>query len=64
MLLHNIMHGMMSNVQSSFYLYDVSLCLNQATKNALFNHVVEAMAVRPSDVYKGYPAILFCFKGV
>ena len=64
LLLFNICHGMMSNVESSFYLFDVSQTNNSITKGAVVDYILECMLIKPQDTYKNYPLILFSFKSV
>ena len=43
LLLNNILHGIMSNVENSLYLWDLSKCLNKPTKNILINWTINVM---------------------
>ena len=43
LLLHNITHGLMSNVQGSAYLYDLSYCENKVTKDLVIDYTINAL---------------------
>ena len=59
LLLHNVSHGIMSNVESSLYLYDLSHCLNALSKNLLINWSAEVLLdQKKSVVFKDHPIIL------
>lgn len=63
-MLHNVSHGVMSNVETSLYLWDLSQCLSRATKDMLINWTVSAIlneskdATVGSSVFKDHPVIL------
>ena len=42
-MLNNILHGIMSNVENSLYLWDLSKCLNKPTKNIFINWTINVM---------------------
>lgn len=52
---------MMSNVEQSLYLYDVSQARNTVTKQAFILHCLDCMLVRTQDVFKNHPMILLTF---
>lgn len=54
LLLFNILHGMMSNVEQSLYVFDVTQVRSKAAKQALTNHLLNCMLVRPQDTYKNF----------
>ena len=58
LLLHNISHGMMSNVESSLYLWDLSQCLNKVTKNVIINWTIHALLNKSNAIFKNHPIIL------
>ena len=62
LLLHNICHGMMSNVETSSYLWDLSNCQNRATKNLLKQWSLDAMITNATNTYKNHPVILITSK--
>lgn len=58
-LVHNICHGIMSNVGQSLYLHDTSAANNQVTKNGVARWILESMLVKQTDVFKNHPMIVF-----
>mgnify|MGYP000923918270 CR=1 FL=1 len=51
LLIHNISHGMMSNVETSAYLWDNSLCSSRATRNLLKDWSLDAMLSQSTSIY-------------
>ena len=42
-LMHNVVHGHMSNVKNSLYVFDETMCEEKRTRNAVINFNVEEM---------------------
>jgi hypothetical protein len=42
-LMHNIVHGHLSNVKQSLYLWDETRCETRATRNVLINYNIGEM---------------------
>lgn len=59
LLLHNVSHGIMSNVESSLYLYDLGNCLNGVSRNLIINWTMEVLLdQKKSVIFKDHPIIL------
>jgi hypothetical protein len=52
LLVHNISHGVMSNVQTSLYLWDLSQCLNKPTKNLIANWTIDVLVSKTHQILK------------
>ena len=64
LLVHNLSHGLMSNVETSAYLWDLTNCSNRATKNMIINWSLEAMIDRAANIYKNHPIILVSSRNI
>ncbi len=42
-LMHNVMHGHMSNVKNSLFVFDESMCDGKRTRNVMINFNIEEM---------------------
>ncbi len=42
-LMHNVLHGHMSNVKNSLYLLDETMCEGKKTRNVMINFNIEEM---------------------
>lgn len=58
LLLYNLSHGLMSNVENSLYLWDLSRCVNRASKNVLINWSIDLILNKSDQVFKNHPHIL------
>ena len=64
LLLHNISHGMMSNVETSAYLWDNSSCTSRASRNLLKDWSLDAMLSHATTIYANHPLILVTSRNV
>ena len=62
MLLHNLTHGMMSNIENSLYLWDLSHCQNKLTKNVIIDWSIDVL-LNKTTIFKNYPVILVTMQG-
>jgi hypothetical protein len=63
-LLHNISHGMMSNVETSAYLWDNSSCTSRAARHLLKDWSLDAMLSHATNIYTNHPLILVTSRNV
>ena len=64
LLLHNISHGMMSNVETSAYLWDNSSCTSRATRHLLKDWSLDAMLTQATSIYTNHPLILITSRSI
>ena len=64
LLLHNITHGVMSNVENSQYLWDLSHCKNKYTKNLIINWTIEVLLFKSLAVFQNHPVFLVTMRNV
>jgi hypothetical protein len=64
LLLHNISHGMMSNVETSAYLWDNSSCSSRATRHLLKDWSLDAMLTQATSIYSNRPVILVTSRSI